>query len=426
MAQLASMNHAQEGRSLWQRPVWHWWWSAGLSHYRSVLYDWIPQAIHSDLSEWDDARAEKFPAVHLLLLTVREYENLPPMPPDRPILAVVFTEFHVPPVKARPIPTWLIPWQVEQGLQHPRLIRLVREIESGIMAVNEYPAREPIPSSFSDWLADIQARILATEGTVVLGEISSLPFISQILADVVQEEAQKLGRQWTLLGPFEAREQLKGGLQEWLRPGRNHRNQLVILYGEETVLRALCEKPRPSNVFWFWMPRLSQLTHTWQGLIPYFPRPFVYPFIWTLWGWRKFTLHNWPDDMGSVLRAWDRLSCLACQSAAIVTAQQVQLLVAGHLPADVPEPLATLVTNVLHRLMREGRTQGLLDDVIALFEQMMINEVAKNFKSLKEATRFLGLSRATLIKKMKRFDVTHPWQRRRKTDESPGTRPLNQ
>lgn len=426
MLKVASVFQPHEANNFWAQPVWHWWWSPSLRHYRSVLYDWMPQVNHGDIDDWSPDGAGHFPEIHFFLVTPYDYENLPDIPPETPAGIIVFMDFQRSLLHRQMHPTWFIPWHAEQGLQHPRFIRLVREIDAGLMEVNRYPEYEPIPSPFADWLADIQGRILATQGTVILSEISSLPFISTIVAKSIQDEAQSLGQSWEVMGPFEAKDTLKGGIHEWLRHGHHKRNQLILLYGEESPLKQLYEKPRPSNIYWFWLPRLSQLTHTWNGLIPYLPRTFKYPFLWTRWAWRKLTLHNWPDDIGSLLRSWERLACLACTSSTIVTAQQVQLMVSGYLPAEVPEPLSSLVTNLLHELMREGKTEQLMNQVIEMFEKTMLEETIQTCRSLNEATRFLGISRATIIKKLERFQIANPWQRSKTPSEKvKGSKPLS-
>lgn len=414
--------------NLWYRPRWRCWWSTSLQHLRNSLKNWLPDSTHYDLHRWPPDDLAKFPELDCLMVMGQE---LSPIQWDAvsnsypSTLFVVFYDFYSPVPSLPRGNLWNIPWRPEQGIAHPRLVRLLQELGAGItlMKPGEELEETSENSPFAQWMAEQVSRLAGLDHTVVLAEFSSRPFVSVILARTLMETCAVHGRPWKLEGPYQIIEKMPPRWTQWLTPGKQHNRKILILYGDEANLKNAYDLDRPKGTVWCWMPRPSQLLHTGTDLLYLLPRGFTQPWVLTRWAWEKFLIGAGSDDMGKLLQRWERVTRIASHASTILTSLRMQLMASGFQPADSPEPMADIVTSLMHHFIREGCSGSIMAQMTSLFEKVMLEEITSSVATLQEALKLSGLSRATLLKKLGKYGIPNPWHQSH-PDESNAQPPL--
>ncbi|MCS7311522.1 MAG: hypothetical protein NZ742_01200 [Acidobacteria bacterium] len=403
---------------LWWNPTWRWWWGRGLIGQQASLRPWLPEAVHQEASLWAPPEADEPLPLDVFVLTAHEVHGVPAEATRQFLTAfwVLFDPVEGPAYVRWPN-TWFIPWRPEQGIQHPRVIRWIQEVQQGIAVLPERSA-DPVgsrltdaSSSFATWLATVHSRILSHSGTVVLAEVGSLPFLARTVVSLLAGHPQWNPTEWHVAEPLEVTAPQRERIFEWLKPARGERvtRSLLTLYGQEDRLYTMAQAFRKaSNVLWMWLPKPTQMAHTWPDVVRLLRRP-PKPIVWTQWAWQRFSSYPWPDDMGAVVQFWDRLIRLTEGGPVLLTTARLQVLLSGRLPMEAPEPLANLIISLIHEYLQSGQTDGLMAEIEGVFERAMLQFATRMFATLPEAARLLGISRTTLLRKLERHGISNPW-----------------
>ncbi len=399
----------------WQTPQWHWWWSPGLLHHGPALQGWLGNGVHQSITAVPDPLQPLFPHIHVFAVTVAELPTvIEPLTHSPNAVAVIFFDPLQNGIALPPhLNVWLVPWRPEQGVQHPRLIRLIQEIQQGIAMFPTHTAHATGTSAtmgpLQEWLTTVGSRILSNGRTVILAEVGRTVWMARVVLEHLRQTAHWQESAWTVMDPIEVTARTVQTHATWLRPPETDRRTLWMVYGAESTLRQLAQElQKQPDTLWLWMPRPVQLAAAWAELVHRLPEP-VHPIVWTRWAWQRFCSFPWPDDMQTVLQFWSCLINLTTAGALWLTAARVQLFLTGRVPAQTPEPLSNLIVSLLHERLQTGQTQHLLRDIETMFEQALLRCATRMFATLQDACKVLGISRTTLLRKIERYGIPNPW-----------------
>ncbi len=405
-------------KEMWAKPEIFCFWSPAYYHNYPAFQEVLPNVHHFYMTE-----IEKFPRLYeedpgRCFLFITKAEELPSLLKRFreysealivPILPIE-SNINIPPL-AHPNGI-LFPLRPETGFHHPYFVSWLHELSQGIVTlpVNERKEGE----FFSQWLSESSTRLLAEEKNIIIAEPSSRPFVAPILIDRLIESGAQFQKRWYIQGPMKLTAHTYRSPRSWLQIPANDEKTIYILYGEQKALIQASEEISAEYFVWIWAPALENYMHAWEEILPFFPVPENRRVSFTRWGAQKLFHLDWNNNVGELLKIWDILVQPAGHCHILLNSSRVQLMAKGTVPHQSPEPLQNLISQILFEVIDKSQGEKVFDTILSTFEESMLRVATKLFITLQDATKFLGISRATLVKKLNQYRIPNPWARTQK------------
>lgn len=223
----------------------------------------------------------------------------------------------------------------------------------------------------------------ANGGDLFLDEIEalSLPHQVKLLRFLESGEVRKVGSKETLKIQTRVICATNESLEDLVKEGKFRKDLLFRLKGQHIVLPPLRNR----------IEDIEDLAHFFLEL----QKPRINKIL-SKEALEELKKYSWPGNVRELKRICEQLSIIA--RLPIIRAEDVQQLL------GTPHQLPQIETNDQELKVSVPLSQGLHENLI-IFEKSMISYALQQTKTLEEACQFLKISRSSLYKKIKDFDL---------------------